>query len=149
MPISRENTCARVSFLNKIAALMPATLLKEILWHRCCTVSFKKNSKNTFLTEHLQTAAFVNIPKQMYSCRLSNGVGGVYFLCLRETQKALNCHSSFFFLSLFLDRLAKVILRRNYCVVIHDTCDQDYTCFLRHTGKCFRIRSDGSYSRHW
>ena len=34
-------------------------------------------SKNTFLTEHLQKAAFVNIPKEMYSCRLINRGGGV------------------------------------------------------------------------
>ena len=33
----------------------------------------------------------------------------------------------FSFSSLFLNRLAKVLLRRNYCVVIHDTCDQNWT----------------------
>ena len=34
----------------------------------------------------------------------------------------------FFFSSLFLDGLAKVFLQRNYCVVIYDTCDKDWTC---------------------
>ena len=32
-------------------------------------------------------------------------------------------------------------------VVTHDRCDQDRTCFLRHTDKCFCICSDGCYSR--
>ena len=31
----QENTCARVSFFNKVASLSPATLLKKRPWHRC------------------------------------------------------------------------------------------------------------------
>ena len=30
---------------------------------------------------------------------------------------------------------------------IHDTCDQDRTCFQGHTGKCFRLCSVGFYSK--
>ena len=41
---------------------------------------FCEISKNAFLTEHLQTAASVNIPKEMYSCRLTNGGGTVQFI---------------------------------------------------------------------
>ena len=56
-----------------------------------------------------------------------------YCVCVKR-KKLCNCHSSLFFLfffsfsSLFLDRLARVFLRRNYCLVIHDTCGQDWTC---------------------
>ena len=41
---SRENTCARVSFLIKLQALglRPATLLKKRLWHRYLPVNFVK-----------------------------------------------------------------------------------------------------------
>ena len=35
---SKENTCARVSFFNKVAG--PATLSKKRLWHRCFPLSF-------------------------------------------------------------------------------------------------------------
>ena len=38
-------------FLNKVAGLRPATLLKRRLWHRRFPV------KNTFFTEHLRTTA--------------------------------------------------------------------------------------------
>ena len=48
-----ENTCARVS-LNKVAALRPATLLKNRLWHRCFL-------RTPFFTEHLWTTASVHI----------------------------------------------------------------------------------------
>ena len=55
------------------------------------------------------------------------------FYCICVKRKNLwNYHSSFFFFfsfsSLFLDRLAKDFLQRNYCAVIHDRCDQDWTC---------------------
>ena len=41
---SQENTCARVSFLNKVAGLTPATLLKKRLWYKCFPVNFVKFS---------------------------------------------------------------------------------------------------------
>ena len=34
-----ENNCARVPFFNKVAGLMPATLLKKRLWHKCFPVN--------------------------------------------------------------------------------------------------------------
>ena len=37
---SQENTCARVSFLNKVAGLRPATLVKKRFWHMCFPVNF-------------------------------------------------------------------------------------------------------------
>ena len=44
---SQENTCARVSFFNKVAR--PATLLKNRLWHRCFPVNFAKFLWTPFL----------------------------------------------------------------------------------------------------
>ena len=35
-------------FLNKIAGLRPATLLKKRLWHRCFLVNFAKFQRNLF-----------------------------------------------------------------------------------------------------
>ena len=50
---SQENTCARVSFFNKVASLRPATLLKKRLWHRRFPVNFAKFLKIPFFIEHL------------------------------------------------------------------------------------------------
>ena len=50
---SQENTCARVSFLIKLLAPPPATLLKKRLWHRCFPVNFGKFLRTPFFTEHL------------------------------------------------------------------------------------------------
>ena len=50
---SKENTCARVSFFNKVADLTPATLLKKRLWHGCFPVNFVKFIRTPFYTEHL------------------------------------------------------------------------------------------------
>ena len=36
-------------FFNKVAGLMPATLLKKRLWHRCFPVNLEKFSKTLFL----------------------------------------------------------------------------------------------------
>ena len=41
-------------FLNKVAALRPATLLKLRLWHKYFPVSFAKFLRTPFLKEHLQ-----------------------------------------------------------------------------------------------
>ena len=49
---SQENTCASVSVFNKVAALRPATLLKNRLWHRCFHVNFAKSLRTTFLKEY-------------------------------------------------------------------------------------------------
>ena len=57
---SKENVCARVSFLIKLQAsgLRPETLLKKRLWHRCFSVNFAKFLKTSFLlTEHLRMTA--------------------------------------------------------------------------------------------
>ena len=54
---SQENTCARVSFLNKVAGLRPATLLRKRLWHWCFHVNFAKFLGTLFLTEHLVAAS--------------------------------------------------------------------------------------------
>ena len=40
-------------FLNKIAGLRPATLLKKSPWHRCFPVKVVKFPRTPFLTEHL------------------------------------------------------------------------------------------------
>ena len=48
---SQGNTCTRVSFLIKLQAwgLMPATLLKKRLWHRCFPVNFTQFLRTLFL----------------------------------------------------------------------------------------------------
>ena len=40
-------------FFNKVAALRPATLLKNSLWHRCFPVNFVKFLRTLFLKEDL------------------------------------------------------------------------------------------------
>ena len=46
---SQENTCPRASFLNKVAGLRPANLLKKRLWHRRFPVNFAKFQRTPFL----------------------------------------------------------------------------------------------------
>ena len=46
---SQKSTCARVSFLTKLQARGPATILKKGLWHRCFPVNFVKFLKTAFL----------------------------------------------------------------------------------------------------
>ena len=46
---SQEDTCARVSFLNKVVGLRPAALSKKKLWHRCFSVNFAKSLRTPFL----------------------------------------------------------------------------------------------------
>ena len=50
---SQENICTRVSFLIKLQASDPATLLKKRLWHRCFPVSFLKFLRTPFFIKHL------------------------------------------------------------------------------------------------
>ena len=46
---SQQNTCARVSFFNKVAGLEPATfILKMRLWHWCFLMNFAKFLRTTF-----------------------------------------------------------------------------------------------------
>ena len=45
---SRENTCARISFFNKVAG-WSSTLLKKRLWHSCFPVNFAKFLRTPFL----------------------------------------------------------------------------------------------------
>ena len=51
---SQENTCARVSFFDKLADLRPAILLINRLWRRFFPVNFAKFLRTLFLTEHLR-----------------------------------------------------------------------------------------------
>ena len=51
---SQENTCARVSFFNKVAGLRPATLLKKRLWNRCFPANFTKFLRKPFFIERLR-----------------------------------------------------------------------------------------------
>ena len=50
---SQKNTCATVSFLNKVVRLRLTTLSKKRLWHRCFPVNFDKFLRTPFFTEHL------------------------------------------------------------------------------------------------
>ena len=45
-------------FLNKVASLRPATLLKKSLWHRCFPLNFSKFLRTLFFTEHLRWLLF-------------------------------------------------------------------------------------------
>ena len=45
----QEDTCASVSFLNKVAGLRLANLLKKRLWHKCFSVKFAKFLRTPFL----------------------------------------------------------------------------------------------------
>ena len=51
---SQESTCARASFF---CSLMPATLLKKRIWHRCFPVNFVKFLTTTFYIEYLWRTA--------------------------------------------------------------------------------------------
>ena len=61
---SQENTCARVSFFNKVAG--PATLLKHRLWQWCFPVNFAKflwtpflqNTSGRLLLKHISWAIY-------------------------------------------------------------------------------------------
>ena len=46
-------------FLNKVAGLRPATLLKKRFWHWCFPVNFAKFLRTPFFTEHLRKTASV------------------------------------------------------------------------------------------
>ena len=48
-----KHLCQSLSF-NKVVGLMPATLLKKSLWHRCFPVNFAKVLRAPFLKEHLR-----------------------------------------------------------------------------------------------
>ena len=52
------------SFLNNVAALRPATLLKKRFQHRCFPVN---NFKNTDFEEHLRTAASAAVPVEFFN----------------------------------------------------------------------------------
>ena len=71
---SQENTRAKVSFSVKTAGLMPATLLKKILWHRYFSVDFAKCLRTSFLENtsrrlllYLKTKCF-----QLSMCNISD-----------------------------------------------------------------------------
>ena len=72
---SQENTCAKVSFFNKVAGLRSATLLKKRLWHRCFPVNFKLFIYNIFFSFILVflTSFFVIVSYlEVAACRCSS-----------------------------------------------------------------------------
>ena len=46
---SKEKTCARAFFKNKVTGFRVATILKKRLWHRCFPVNFTKFLRTPFL----------------------------------------------------------------------------------------------------
>ena len=58
----QENTCASVSFFDKVAAIRPAILLKTILQHRCFPVDFARFVRIPFFREQFWWL-FLYIPK--------------------------------------------------------------------------------------
>ena len=67
---SRENTCARVSFLIKlrVSGFRLATLLKKRHLHRRFPVNFAKFSRILFLQEKPKTAASLELWKRTHCC---------------------------------------------------------------------------------
>ena len=55
---TRKHMCHSL-FFNKVTGLMPATLLKNRLWHRCFQVNFVKFLRKLFFTEHPWTTSSV------------------------------------------------------------------------------------------
>ena len=64
---SKENTCARVSFLVKLQAKVCNFIKKETLT-QMFSCEFCESSKNTFFTECLRTTAFVTIFSNKNNC---------------------------------------------------------------------------------
>ena len=59
---SQENTCARVSFFNKVAGLRSATLLKKRLWHKRFPVNFAKLLRAPFFNwTPLDDCFYINV----------------------------------------------------------------------------------------
>ena len=54
---SQENTCAKVSFFNKVAGLGPAALLKKRLWRKCLPVNYVEFLLTFFKKYLLETAS--------------------------------------------------------------------------------------------
>ena len=53
-------------FVNKVAGLRPATLLKKRLWHRCFPLNFVKFLRAPFYIEHVCTTASFSLHKIHY-----------------------------------------------------------------------------------
>ena len=51
----------QILFVNEVAGLRPASLLKERLWHRCFPVDFVRFLRTPFYIEHLLVAASAKI----------------------------------------------------------------------------------------
>ena len=62
---SQESISARVSFLNKVAGLMPPTLLRKRLWYRCFPVNFVNFLKHLF-SQHTSGGCFWKIHDTVY-----------------------------------------------------------------------------------
>ena len=60
-------------FLNKVADLRPATLLKKRLWHRFFPVDFAKFQENTFFAEHFLATASAASKNQHQSDKFTEG----------------------------------------------------------------------------
>ena len=71
---SKENNCARISFLIKLQA-RPATLLKKRFWHRCFPVNFAKFLRTPFL----QNTSWRLLPYILQYLRFSNVY--IYIVC--------------------------------------------------------------------
>ena len=56
---SQENTCARVSFFNKVAGLYKKNFIKKVTLAQVFSCEFCEISKNTFVAEHLLTTASI------------------------------------------------------------------------------------------
>ena len=81
-------------FFNKVAGLMPATLFKKILWHRCFPVNFVKFLRTPFLTEHFGTTAFGilcrhNVFKVIDRDRMTSLLRLFWYLCFLKRFNAI------------------------------------------------------------
>ena len=74
-------------YLNKVAGMRSAILLKKRLWHRCFPVKFAKFPRTTFLTEHLQwlllrAPNFVSVPRLCTIQNTSNSLAKAHLRIL-------------------------------------------------------------------
>ena len=84
---SQENTCARVSFFNKVADLRPATLLKKRLWHRCLPVNFAKFLRISFLQNN-----FGGLLLHTQQINITSKLSGACGACLFSVHNIISLH---------------------------------------------------------
>ena len=94
--IHRKHLCQRL-FLNNVAGLSPATLLKKRLQHTCFAVNFAKFPRMSIVIEHLRWLLLLTVRKLLahhyFYFILFRGVID-YCLLKRTFLNMLKCHGN-------------------------------------------------------